>query len=254
MNRLEHIDDFVGALKSYKLSDAAKKTLADLQLVLMVGPTSSGRNTVIRELVKTGAYHFIVSDTTRQPRSNDGVLEQNGREYWFRTEQEVLDEIKNGEFLEAAIIHEQQVSGISIRELEIARSTNKIAITEVEIMGANNTYRAKPDTSIIFSVPPGFEEWMNRLHNRGKLPEDEVRRRLEAACLEFDAALTHDYYKFVINDDIDETVALVDSIARLGQSDPDKEAVARELVKRLYQQTRDYLSRTLHGVPDRLIK
>ena len=252
MNQLQHINEFKESLKNYQLSESARQTLSDLRLVLMVGPTSSGRNTVIRELVKTGAYHFIVSDTTRQPRANGGVMEQNGLEYWFRSEEEVLQEVKQGEFLEAAIIHEQQVSGISIRELEIARQTQKIAITEVEIMGAKNTHKAKPDTSIIFSVPPGFQEWMNRLHNRGKLPQDEIRRRLESACLEFDSALTQDYYHFVINDDIDEAVAQVDLMARIGQFDEDREAEARELVKQLYQQTRDYLAHTLHGVPSRM--
>lgn len=243
MNQLHRIDEFKAALADYRLSEAAKQTLADLRLVLMVGPTSSGRNTIIRELVKTGGYHFIVSDTTRQPRSNDGVMEQNGVEYWFRTEDEMLKEIQNGDFLEAAIIHNQQVSGISIRELEKARQTDKIAIDEVEIVGADNTHRAKPDTIIIFSVPPGFEKWMHRLRKRGKMPEDEIHRRLETACLEFDAALVHDYYQFVINDDIDETVAVVDSIARLGHHDQSRQAEARQLVKLLYQQTRDYLAR-----------
>lgn len=252
MNQLEHIGEFRQALKNYQLSDKAKQTLDDLRMVLMVGPTSSGRNTVIRELVKTGAYHFIVSDTTRKPRANSGVMEKNGREYWFRSEEEVLEEVKQGDFLEAAIIHSQQVSGISIRELEIARKTDKIAITEVEIAGADNTHKAKPDTTIIFSVPPSFDKWMDRLHNRGKLPQDEVRRRLESACLEFDAALIKDYYRFVINDDIDEAVALVDGMIRLEEYDAEREHEARELVKNLYQHTRDYLSSTLHGVPDRI--
>lgn len=244
MNRLLHIEEFRHALESYRLSDTARKKLEDLQLVLMVGPTSSGRNTIIRELVKTGAYHFIVSDTTREPRSNDGIPEQDGVEYWFRNEKDMLQDIRNGDFLEAAIIHNQQVSGISIRELAKARATNKIAIDEVEIKGADNAYRAKPDTIIIFSVPPGFEKWMQRLHKRGSLPDDEIYRRLESACLEFDAALTHDYYRFIINDDIDETVAIVDSMVRLGERHYEKEYEARELVKLLYRQTRDYLSRT----------
>lgn len=243
MNQLHRIDEFRHALENYQLSESAKRTLADLKLVLMVGPTSSGRNTIIRELVKTGGYHFIVSDTTRQPRSNDGVMEQDGVEYWFRTEDEMLQEIRNGDFLEAAIIHNQQVSGISIRELEKARQSGKTAIDEVEIVGADNTYKAKPDTIIIFSVPPSFDKWMFRLRKRGKMPEDEIRRRLETACLEFDAALVHDYYRFIINDDIDETVAEVDSVTRLDHHNPTKQTEARQLVKQLYQQTRDYLAR-----------
>lgn len=249
MNQLKRIDEFREVLKDYVLSDAAKQTLADLRLVLMVGPTSSGRNTIIRELVKTGGYHFIVSDTTREPRINDGIPEQDGREYWFRKEDDMLSDIKRGDFLEAAIIHNQQVSGISIRELQKAKESGKIAIDEVEIAGAHNTYKAKPDTVIIFSVPPSFVKWMKRLHKRGRMPEDEVRRRLETACLEFDAALTQDYYRYVINDDIDETVAAVDSLARLGHYDEIKGQAAREHIKQLYQQTRNYLSGSAEGRP-----
>lgn len=244
MNKLDHIDDFRQALAEYKLSESSDAVLKDLQLVLLVGPTSSGRNTIIRELVKTGAYHFVVSDTTRQPRINDGVPERDGVEYWFRTEQTMLKEIQDGEFLEAAIIHNQQVSGTSIRELEKAQRTGAIAINEVEIAGADNIHTIKPDATFIFSVPPGFDKWMYRLRNRGKLPENEIRRRLETACLEFDVALTRDYYHYIINDDVDETVAVVDSMVRLGLHDPGRESTARELVKQLYQQTRDYLAQS----------
>src|SRR5690349_7662236 len=101
MNHLKHIDEFREVLANYHLSDEAKQTLNDLHLVLMVGPTSSGRNTIIRELVKTGSYHFIVSDTSRKPRHNDGILEQNGREYWFREEADMLQDLRHGMFLEA---------------------------------------------------------------------------------------------------------------------------------------------------------
>ena len=241
MNQLKHIDEFKSALEHYRLSNEAKATLTNLRLVLLVGPTSSGRNTVIRELLKTNKYHFIVSDTTRKPRVNDGVLEQSGNEYWFRSEEDMLADIKKGAFLEAAIIHNQQVSGMSIRELTLARETGKIAIDEVEIAGAGNAYIAKPDTVIIFSVPPGFDAWMKRLKGRGKMPEDEVRRRLESACEEFEAALTHDYYHFVVNDVIDDTVAIVDGMAQKGEFNRNQEFQARQLVKELYRQTQDYL-------------
>jgi len=242
MNQLEHFDEFKAALSHYRLSDAAKATLADLRLVLLVGPTSSGKNTVINELLKTGKYHYIVSDTTRKPRMNDGVMEQNGKEYWFRTEADVLDEISRGDFLEAALIHNQQVSGTSIRELEIARQANLVALAEVEVVGAANTYIAKPDTVIIFCLPPSFESWMKRLQGRGTMPADEVRRRMETACDEFEAALSNDYYHFVINDDIAEAVTLIDAMATKGEFDEALEEQAALVVRDLYRQTRDYLA------------
>jgi guanylate kinase len=244
MNQLQHIDEFRDVLAHYHLSNEAKQILSELNLVLLVGPTSSGKNTIIRELLKNDEYHYIISDTTRQPRVNDGVPEQDGREYWFRTEDQMLEELRAGNFLEAAIIHNQQVSGTSVRELGKALATNKTALAEIEIVGAGKTYIAKPDTIIIFNVPPSFEVWMNRLAGRGQLPEAEVRRRLETSLAEYESALTHDYYRFIINDDVASTVATIDAMARQDAHDPSTEYAARELVKKLHTQTQQYLAQT----------
>lgn len=243
MNELKHIEDFRKLLANYRPSEAAKRILAETRLVLLVGPSSAGRNTIINELVKTGAYHCIVSDTTREPRSNNGVLEQDGREYWFRTEESVLSELKRGDFLEAAIIHNQQVSGISIRELERARVANRIAINEVQIDGADNINRFKPNTTIIFVTPPDFGSWMARLHARGMLPPEELRRRLESARKEFSAALEYPYYKFVVNGKLEDSVAAVNALATGGQYDLVKDATARAIVKSLLEVTEAYLAK-----------
>src|ERR1700712_1679606 len=151
---LKHYTEFKEVLETYHVSDSAKATLEDLTLVLLLGPTSSGRNTIIEHQLKTGNYNFIVSDTTRPPRTNDGVLETNGNEYWFRSEEEVLADLKAGQFLEAELIHDQQVSGISIRELEKARAQNKIAITDVDLGGMHKIMLAKPDTIAVMVLPP----------------------------------------------------------------------------------------------------
>jgi guanylate kinase len=241
MNELTHIEEFRSVLGHYRLSEEAKQILADLNLVILVGPTATGKNTIVNELLKTNNYHYIVSDTTRQPRVNDGVPEQDGREYWFKTEDEVLQELRNGQFLEAALIHNQQVSGTSIRELKIALEAHKTALAEIEVVGAGKAHIAKPDAIIIFNVPPSFDEWMRRLNKRSNLPQAEVRRRLETALVEYEAALTHDYYRFVINDNIATTVPMINAIAQQDAHDPGQEYVARELVKSLHQQTKEYL-------------
>jgi guanylate kinase len=135
---LSHYAEFKQALENYHMSERAIRALDDLQLVLLVAATSTGRNTVISELVKKYSYHFVVSDTTRPPQFRDGKMEENGVNYFFRTEEEMLADIKAGEFFEAELIHNQQVSGISIRELEKAKNLNKIAINDVDIGGINN--------------------------------------------------------------------------------------------------------------------
>lgn len=242
-NELRHLAQFTEYLQNYKLSPDALRRIADLRLTLLVAPSSSGRNTIIRELEKTGEFHFIVSDTTRRPRVNDGVPEQNGREYWFRAEEEMLQDIKNGEFLEAAVIHSQQVSGISIRELDRAQREHKIAIGDVEVVGAANIHRVKPDTRLVFVVPPDFDTWMDRLHGRGEMQEDEVRRRLESAVIEFEAAAKEPYYQFVVNDYLDAAIARVYEIARTGAVDKSKNRHGLRVVKTLTTDTRRYLSK-----------
>jgi guanylate kinase len=242
MNKLTRLSEFQDVLKHYKHSANAIEVLQKTRLVLLVAPSSSGRSTVIRHLLKTGDYHFIISDTTRQPRTNDGVLEQNGREYWFRSEQDVLAELQAGEFLEAAVIHNQQVSGITIRELEKAYGANKIAITDIEVVGAENIYRMKPDVQLLFMVPPSFDEWLKRLHNRGVLPEDEIRRRLESAVNELQVALNADHYTFVVNGKIAETTELLYLMTKEKLAAEAEGIVGKMLAETLLHATKAYLA------------
>jgi len=244
MNQLKQIAEFRSVLNNYKLSASAEQVLADTQLVLLVGPSGGGgRNTIIRELLQTGRYHYIVSDTTRHIRIKDGVpIEQDGREYWFRSEAEILDDLRQGEFLEAAVIHEQQVSGISIREVAKARTNHLVAITDVETAGAATIHNLKPDTTIVFVVPPDFTTWMQRLRSRSDLPESEIRRRMEGACREFRAVLAHDYYTIVVNDKLDEAVAEIHHIVTTGDRSTAKEQIAHRLVEQLLQDAQAYLA------------
>jgi len=239
-NHLAHLKEFEKLLSAYQASDHSKQILAGTNLVLMVAPSASGRNTIIQELLKSGKYHFVVSDTTRHPRKNNGELEQNGREYWFRTEDEILADVEAGNFLEAAVIHGQQVSGISVRELIRARDEARIAITDIEINGVHNVIQAKPDVKAIFVLPPSFEQWMLRMDGRGKLSLAEKRRRMQSAVVEFDAALKHRYYRFVINDTLDHAVEQINAIAH-GKLDRHVETEGRDLAQKLCNETTAWL-------------
>lgn len=241
MKKLANLEVFRDVLSSYVMSEASKRILRQTNLVLLVAPTSAGRNTIIRELLKTGDYYYIVSDTSRPPRVNDDVMEKDGVEYWFRSEQEMLQDLRGGKFLEAAIIHDQQVSGISIRELSRAKDEGKIAITDIEIIGVKNIMAVKADTHPIFVLPPSFEIWQQRIKHRGEMSKAEHRRRMESACTEFAAAIEETYYSFVINDDISSAVEQIHQLARLRTIDPERQARGRQLAEQLYIETKLYL-------------
>lgn len=243
MNELRHLAEFRQILQDYQLSPQSLQTLKDTRMVLLVGPTAAGRNTVINDLVKSGDYFHIVSDTTRELRVKDGKpIEKNGREYWFRSEAEVLEDLKNGEYMEAAIIHEQQVSGCNIREVEKARVADKVAIKDIEPNGAHTVYGVKPDTHIIFVMPPNFGEWQRRLQERGKMEPAEYRRRMESATKEFETCLREPYYHFMINDTTEEAIHQINRIVQRGELSPTLEQQGRLLAQNLLASTRALLA------------
>jgi len=216
---LKHYSEFKEALDKYYVSEQTLSELEGMKLVLLIGLTSSGRGTILRHQVETGRYYYIVSDTTRPPRTNDGVKEQNGVEYWFRSEEEMLADIKAGMFLEAELIHGQQVSGISIRELKKAKEAGKIPIADVDLRGVHNIMKVKPDTIVIMIVPPSFEEWQRRLSKRGVMRPDEQRRRMETAQRILDDAQRERFYNFVISENLEQSAGIIDSIIE-GKANP----------------------------------
>ena len=239
--QLQRYDDFARILPNYHISDAGKELLKDIKLTLLVSVTSAGRNAIITELVKTGAYEQIVSHTTRPMRSNNGVMEQDGVEYFFRSEDEFMADLEEGEFLEAEIIHEQQVSGIHLRELRVANDHGKIAVNEVEILGAANIHSVKPDTNVIFVLPPNYQEWMRRLTNRGEMSQDEYLNRLRSAETEIEAAINSDFYSLVINDELDDAVAAVRRIVEDGEQSPHDKQEAIDLAWHLLNEIKSQL-------------
>lgn len=241
VNKLDYLVEFQEILKDYHISESSEKILANTKLALLVGPSSSGRNAIINELVATGSYRYIISDTTRKPRKNNGVLEQNGVEYWFRAEQEILDDLRDGKLLEAALIHGQQVSGISLRELERIQKAQKIAVSEVEVIGAHNIVQVKPDTCIFFVIPPSFDIWMKRMDARSQMHDIEKKRRLKSAIWEFEAALENDYYIYVVNDTFEHSVERIHKCITKGICDIGLQSFGQKTIEQLLDQTTRYL-------------
>lgn len=68
------------------------------KIILFMGPSNSGKDTIIRTLVKENKFAFkeMIMSTTRPMRT--GEIE--GREYYFKTVEEMLDLEKQGKIIE----------------------------------------------------------------------------------------------------------------------------------------------------------
>lgn len=238
--QLHHKQEFVAAIAAHRVSKNAQEVLNTTKLVVLSGLAGGGRNTLINYLVEHYNYFFIVSDTTRPPKVRNGTMEQDGVHYYFRKEEDMLRDIQNGEFIEAEVIHNQQVSGTSIRELKRAHDSGKIAIHDFEYQGAQNVAAAKPDAVIVGLLPPSYEEWISRLSGRETMHHEEFRNRLITAENVLNAMLELPYFKLVVNDSIDSCAQKIRAIVEQGKAEAEEQLhcrmVANDILVRVRQE------------------
>ena len=226
-------EEFRRLLDNYRISEESSAKLQKVRMAVFSGLAASGRNTIINKLIETGLYHFLISDTTRPPKLRDGKMEQDGVNYHFVTEEQFLDNLKNGRVIEAELIHEQQVSGTMVSEVLYAADLNKIALAEVEYLGANNIARANPSAVMIGLVPPSYDEWLRRFTSREVVSQDELHNRLRTARKVLQNFLDKPFYKILVNDNLNETVKKAREIIEENKFNEEEQLVGRELVSQI---------------------
>jgi len=178
-------------------------------LIVISGFSGSGKGTIMKELIARypEEYALSISATTRGPREG----EQDGREYFFKTKEEFLAMIEQGELLEHAQYVENYY-GTPKAYVEEQLQANKNVILEIEIQGALKIKAQFPQTLLLFVTPPSAEILKERLIGRGTETEEVINSRLARAIDEADGCEVYDY--LVINDELDEAVEHVHQIIR----------------------------------------
>ncbi|HEX8390100.1 MAG TPA: hypothetical protein VF597_01635 [Candidatus Saccharimonadales bacterium] len=233
---LRHIEQFRSVLQNYIPNEKTLQLLHSRPLVILLGVSGAGRNTVINHLVGEGKYQFIVSDTTRPPKVRDGRLEQHGVHYNFKSEESFLADLRAGKYLEAEVIHNQQVSGISVRELQRALESGMIPINEVDIGGVRAIKALKPDVTLFFMIPPSYKEWLYRLRGREVMSSEEEANRLKTAAHILEQALASDDFTFIVNTSSHKTAERIDRYVHgtpIGGVDLDARAIATAILAEL---------------------
>ncbi|HEY4160895.1 MAG TPA: hypothetical protein VGM08_02420 [Candidatus Saccharimonadales bacterium] len=208
--------DLQQLVDNYKISPGATELVRQTRIVLLVGISGAGKDTIKHKLLETGKYHHIVSHTTRPMRENSGVMEKDGVEYHFVDKEQAADMLRRGEFIEANL-YSGNVYGTSVAEIQKAHDEEKVAVTDLEVQGVAEYKAISPTVIAIFVLPPNYEEWQRRLRSRygekGADPAD-LAKRMHTAIGELQEALDKPYYHYIVNEDLDEAVKAVDSIAR----------------------------------------
>ncbi|AKK03233.1 guanylate kinase [Corynebacterium epidermidicanis] len=174
-------------------------------LVVLAGPSAVGKSTVVRRLrEEVPNLYFSVSMTTRDPRPG----EEHGRDYFYVTKEEFQCKIDAGEMLEWADIHGGlQRSGTPAEPVTEALADGRPVLVEVDLVGARNVAKAKPEAITVFLAPPSWDVLVERLTGRGTETAEVIERRLATAKEEL--AAQSEFQHVVVNDDVDKAVQAI---------------------------------------------
>ncbi|MBQ6389963.1 MAG: guanylate kinase [Mogibacterium sp.] len=175
------------------------------KLYVISGPSGTGKGTICAELLKDINNEFSVSMTTRAPREG----EVHGREYYFVSREEFLENVEKGNFLEHATVFDNfygTPKDMVIKRLERGRNV----ILDIDVQGGLNVKASMPDAVLIFILPPSLAELRKRLIGRNTESPEIVEKRLSKALNEIKFIGEYDYY--IVNDDIETAVSKAKAI------------------------------------------
>jgi len=177
-------------------------------LVVLSGPSGSGKDTVLGELGETvDELELSVSLTSRERRP----WEFDGTHYYFVTREYFEEKLRAGEILE----HTQyngNYYGTPKGPVDEWLRLGKTVILKIEVEGAANIRAIYPDCVSVFLLPPSLEVLSQRLFRRESEKEDEIARRTEIARREIARAGDYDYV--ILNDVLDYAVSDFRAIIR----------------------------------------
>ena len=175
-------------------------------LIVISGASGTGKGTVCKKLLAENPNIFYsISATTRKPRAG----ETDGVEYYFVTVDEFKNWIAEEKFLEYAEVY-GNFYGTPIHKIEERLNRGEDVLLEIDIQGALNVMKKRPDGVYIFLLPPSLEELKNRIQGRGTESQETFERRFKAAFGEIETGKKYQYV--VVNDTVDAAVSKIEAI------------------------------------------
>lgn len=181
------------------------------KIIVISGPSGVGKHTIFEKILnyKDLNLTYSVSMTTRTMRNG----ETNGVDYFFVSNSDFDNAIKNNELIEWAEFCGNKY-GTPKKYLEEQISNGKNVALEIEVIGANNIFKMIPNNELIsiFILPPSIKVLEERLNKRGSESDESIQNRVNRAIEELNEK---DKYQFnVINDELEKCVNEVYNIIK----------------------------------------
>ena len=167
------------------------------RLIVISGPSGAGKGTLIAQLLERSDRFRVATSATTRPRR---ATELDGREYHFLSDAEFQDKVDHNEFLEH-VSYAGGRYGTLRTEVDRLLATGHDVILELEVDGAFNVRRRRPDALLVFIDPPSFDDLERRLTERATDSAGEISTRLAIAREQLESKDAFDLV--VVNDDRD---------------------------------------------------
>lgn len=162
-------------------------------LMVVSGPSGTGKTTLCRKLCDEGEAVFSVSCTTRAPRPG----EVDGKDYFFLSDEDFVARIERGEFFEHAHVFNRRYGTLKSNVIDnLVKGID--VLMDIDVQGAAQI-RACNDEIVqrclveVFVLPPSVEELRQRLAGRGTESEEALDLRLRGAIIEMEHWPLYDY-------------------------------------------------------------
>ncbi|HMH14448.1 MAG TPA: guanylate kinase [Edaphobacter sp.] len=189
-------------------------------LFIISAPSGSGKSTLVSQLrTLVAGLEFSVSYTTRAPRGS----EVDGEAYHFTTREEFERMIAAGDFLEWAEVFGNYY-GTAVSALEHAKAAGKDLLLDIDVQGALQVMKKKPEAVSIFILPPSPEVLEMRLRNRSQAEQMTSETVIESRLAEAKNELEKiwDYTYALVNDVLDQAVAEMRAIVLSERGEDDE--------------------------------
>lgn len=178
------------------------------EIIAVSAPSGTGKTTIVKKvLIEFPEIVFSVSATTRKKRDN----EVHGREYFFLSEEEFKQKIKDDEFIEWEQFYDYYY-GTFKSFVDENINAGKPVLLEVDVKGALSLKCIYPGAHLIYILPPSQEELIERLTKRQTETPQDLQKRIERAKMELSLKDKFDY--FVVNKDLEVAVKEVKSLIK----------------------------------------